>query len=782
MNLKPNMRRYWHKTRKIIELVRTYHDLGDEALKSKTEEFRQRLSQGESLDGLLIEAYAVACEADRRVLKLSPYPVQIFGAVAMEYNNIIEMKTGEGKTLTATMIMYLHGLTGPGNFLITANSYLANRDAEDMGRVYSWLGLSIMSGEAAEGADDDDRDRAAIYQSDIVYTTNSTLGFDYLFDNLAATPADQFLSEFNFALLDEVDAVLLDTAQTPLIISGIPRVQSNFYASADNFIRLLKEDEDYEQSNDEKSVWFTEDGIRHIEEFFGIDHVLGPKWTELYRHLILALKAHFLFRRDRDYVIDDGELLLVDSSNGRELQGMKLEAGQHQALEAKEHLDLSQEQRTMAMVTYQNLFRMFHQLAGMTGTAATDAGEFLETYNLAVVKVPTNRPNIRKDLPDRLFISNRAKLEASLAVVRKAYAAQRPILIETGSLSLSNLYSRLLLREGIPHSLLNARSAAKEARIVKEAGRLGGVTVATSMAGRGTDIKLEPGATDKGGLLVLGTERMDNKRVDNQLRGRAGRQGDPGESVFYASLEDHIVVENAPKRVRKYAFKHKNKKRQVLSRHGRFGQVINRVQKGLSEKGRGARFNTLQYGEVFRLQRDSVYRARNAIMVASSLDDILATAIDRMVVHFITKQSDQALGDTLEFIYQNIDRDFQPQQLVEHPEKASDPAFYRGIIDAREKARRKELPQADQWLYFERLVILKAIDNAWIEQVDNLQVLKTVTMSRSTGQRNPIYEYQREAIIGFGTMKHDMDLRIVKYLLMSELAHEKDGTIKVNFP
>lgn len=535
MNFFGSSYRYHKKTKQILKLEATYKKMGDEELRHQTVLFRERLQNGASLRSLLVEAYAVVREATSRVLKMRPFPVQVLGAVAMEYNNIVEMKTGEGKTLTATMPMYLHGLTGPGNFLITTNGYLANRDAEQMGKVYRWLGLTVKAGVPEPGHEGEDRDREKIYQADIVYTTNSSLGFDYLFDNLAADPSDQYLRKLNFALIDEADAVLLDSAQTPLIIAGIPRVHSNFYGSAERMITMLREKEDYELSVDRKSVWFTPEGIERMQHYFGVDDLLGKKWYELYRHLVLALKAHFIYKRDRDYVVDHNEVLLVDLDNGRELIGMKMQGGQHQAIEAKEHVPVTDEMRTMASVTYQNLFRMFGQLAGMTGTAATDAAEFMEVYRLAVYQVATNKKMIRRDLPDELYITQAAKLIASLNTVREAHQNQQPLLIETGSLSLSNLYSRLLLREKIPHSLLNARSASKEAKIVAEAGQLGAVTVATSMAGRGTDIKLGKGVKDKGGLLVLGTERMNNKRVDNQLRGRAGRQGDPGSSIFYTS-------------------------------------------------------------------------------------------------------------------------------------------------------------------------------------------------------------------------------------------------------
>ncbi|ARY91179.1 MULTISPECIES: accessory Sec system translocase SecA2 [Lacticaseibacillus] len=774
--------RYRKRAKKIIDLQAKYQAMGDEELRHQTVLFREQLKNGHALRSLLTEAFAVVCEADFRVLHMRPFPVQILGAVAMEYNNIVEMKTGEGKTLTATMPMYLHGLTGAGNFLITANGYLANRDAEQMGKVYRWLGLSVASGVAQPGHEGEKRDREKIYGADIVYTTNSALGFDYLFDNLAANPKEQYIRHMSYALIDEADAILLDSAQTPLIIAGIPRVHSNYYLAADRMINMLVEKADYKISDDHKSVWFTPEGIARMQHYFGVDDLLGKTWYELYRHLVLALKAHFLYKPDRDYVVDHNEVVLVDRDNGRELIGMKMQSGQHQAIEAKEHVKVTDEMRTMASVTYQNLFRMFEQLAGMTGTAATDAGEFMEVYRLAVYRVPTNEPMIRHDLPDELYISQEAKLLASLKTVREAYKDKRPILIETGSLSLSNLYSRLLLREGIPHSLLNARSASKEAKIVAEAGQLGAVTVATSMAGRGTDIKLGKGVKEKGGLLVLGTERMANRRVDNQLRGRAGRQGEPGSSIFYTSLEDRIVIQNAPKWVRKYTYHHAHDQAQQLSRHGRFRKVIDHAQDRVSNNGRSARFSTLQYGEVFRAQRDSVYATRDQIMVATSLDRVIHGVFKRVADDFAHEHRDGDISEFLDFVYSNIDRDFLPKTLDEHATEWQDPTYMLSLMTRQLEKKHESLTDPMQWLYFQRITLLKTIDMSWIDQVDNLEALQAVTMNRTTNGRDPLFEYQKETRRTFNEMKKHMNVRITRNLLCSDLVFNKDGTIQVQFP
>ncbi|CUS27038.1 preprotein translocase subunit SecA [Paucilactobacillus oligofermentans DSM 15707 = LMG 22743] len=767
---------------KVTALVPEYEAMSDSNLQGQTDVLRQRLATGEKLQSILPDAYAVAVAAASRVLGMKPFENQILGAVAMEYDNVVEMKTGEGKTLTAIMPMYLHGLSGSGNFLVTANEYLANRDAKEMGKFYTWLGLTVMAGVAEEGHDDRERDQEAIYNADIVYTTNSSLGFDYLFDNLAATPEEQFLQGFNFALIDEADAVLLDMAETPLVISGVPRVQSNLYKTSNQLVKMLRADIDYEQSDDTKNVWFTDIGISNMEEFLSVDGLLSDQWKDVYRHLLLSLRANVLMKRNRDYVVDNGEVILLDKANGRQLEGMKMQAGMHQSVEAKENVKISEEQRTMASVTYQNLFRMFHQLAGMTGTAMTDRDEFRETYNLDVYKVPTNKPLIRKDLSDKVFISTRAKLMATLDLVKEAYQIKRPVLIETGSVTLSNLYSRLLLREGIPHNILNARSAAKEARIVAEAGRKGAITVSTSMAGRGTDIRLEDGVTELGGLLVIGTERMENARIDNQLRGRSGRQGDPGQSIFYVSLEDSVVTENAPKWVGRYLTKHQEATKQNITGKFRFKHVIDQAQNAVVNQQRNARFQTLQYGEIFRIQRDNIYDTRNYIMNATQLDQ----EIDAVVKHVAKKFTDD-LGEAdysalVEFIYQRIDQAYLAPEDIESLPFSEYTGYLKALIYDRIKAQRQMFNADDQWVYFERLIMLKAIDVSWIEQVDSLQGLKSVTQNRSLAQRDPVYEYQNEAKASFNEMKEKMYFTMIHYLLQSTFTTKLTGEMDVDFP
>ncbi|WP_057894766.1 accessory Sec system translocase SecA2 [Lacticaseibacillus brantae] len=784
------LRQYQRIADRIMETAKSYQDLSDKQLQHKTIEFRQALAEGQTLEQLIVPAYATVIEADRRLLGMTPFPVQILGAVAMEFGNVAEMKTGEGKTLTATMPMYLNGLAGSGNFLVTANSYLATRDAKNLGRVYRFLGLTIMAGSADAGEDDKDLDKDAIYGSDIVYITNSTLGFDYLIDNLAATKEEQHMQGFRFALIDEIDAVLLDMAQTPLIISGAPRVQSNLFESADHMITLLEKGTDIKVSDDTKNAWFTPEGMAKMEDFFDVGDLLKEDNRELYRHLVLALKAHYLNHRNRDYVVQDDEVMLLDVSNGRALEGMKLEAGLHQAIEAKEGVKLSDQTRAMASVTYQNLFRMFDKLAGMTGTAMTDREELRDTYNLNVVEIPTNKPSIRIDQPDKLYITNEQKIYASVDAVEEAHKVGRPVLIETGSVSMSNLYSRVLLERGIVHNLLNARSAVKEAWIVREAGQLGAVTVATSMAGRGTDISLGKGVEELGGLLVIGTERMGSARVDNQLRGRAGRQGQPGETKFFVSLEDQVVLQNAPKKIgkfrEKYEATHEMSPEAEPLQKRRYRRVIQRAQAS-SEKGdRSNRFQTLQFDEVFRLQRDSIYRTRDEVMAADDLSRVINNLFQRVSEAHAPKNAIECMPELIDYVVNNIDYQYTVGQLSELIKRGSSlkqtRAILRQLMEDKLTKQHEQLPDEGQFLYFQKLVILKAIDVAWIEQVDNLQELKNITSDRSRAQRDPIFEYQKEAQRSYAVMRDDVADKAVRNLLMSQMVTNPDGTVEVTYP
>ncbi|MBV7391117.1 accessory Sec system translocase SecA2 [Enterococcus alishanensis] len=786
----PKLRKYRRIARKVQQLADKYANYSDEELKSQTVKFRQQLAKGKKLEHLLVEAFAVVVEADRRVVGLKPYFVQIIGGIALFYGNVAEMKTGEGKTLAATMPLYLRGLTGSGNFLITANDYLAYRDGHDVGRVYEWLGLTVGVG-AEEHEGDETVDKEAVYASDIVYTTHSALGFDYLITNLATVPEKQYVKNFNYAVVDEIDAVLLDLAQTPLVISGAPKVQSNLFEVSDWFVKSIEEDIDYEISEDQRSVWFTEDGIKKAERYFDIENILSEEWYQTYRHLVLALRANFIMKNNRDYVISNDELFLLDEANGRKLVGTKLQAGLHQAIEAKEQVKITIETKSMGVITYQNLFKKFKILSGMTGTAMTDAEEFRTTYHVDVVEIPTNVPMIRKDHGDEIFITNKAKIMTSLKAVKEAMNHGRPVLIETGSVSMSDLYSMLLLDQKIPHNLLNATTAARESWIIRDAGRAGTVTVATSMAGRGTDIKLNPAARDNNGLLVVGTERMTSERIDNQLRGRAGRQGDPGDSVFFVSLEDKIVIESAPKWVAKSRKKlhgevdeEKMIDPQLLGK--KYKSVIKKAQNSRKNQEFQTRKNTVDYDEIVSIQREKIYDTRNHIMDASmeELDEIIAKCTIQAIQVFVEEKENLDFKYIINFIFNNFNYNYDVDALnmtMELSKKNVTDLLLE--IAAEQKERIKQIiPDFFQMTYYKRVIILKAIDMMWVEQSNNLQQLKTVVSSRSWGQHRPIYEYQIESKRSFLEMKDHIWVEILRNFLLSDLIPQEDGTIDIEFP
>lgn len=758
----------------------------DEQLQAKTILFREKLAEGASLESILVEAYATIREADYRILGLKPFENQVLGGVILHYGMVAQMNTGEGKTLTATMPMYLNGLTGPGNFLVTVNGYLANRDAEEIGKVYHWMGLTSAAGVSP---DEEELDMQAIYNNDIVYTTNSALGFDYLTDNLVENATDKKLNDLNFALVDEVDSVLLDAAQTPLVISGSPRVQSNLFNSTDRIVKSLQKDKDYEFSEDLTSVWFTKEGIKHLEDYLGITNLVSKRWSDLYRHLVLALQANYTIKRNQDYVVVDDEVLLLDSENGRALTGMKRESGIHQAMEAKEEVPLTEQTRAMASITLQNFFKMFKKLSGMTGTAVTSAREFMDVYNLPVLKVPTHKPNIRVDRPDIVYATMDEKIEATVKLVKKAYEVQRPVLLKTGSLSLSRLYSRVLLKNGIVHNVLNAQSESKEAMIVADAGQAGAITVATSMAGRGTDIKLGPGVKEKGGLLVIGTERMNSRRVDDQLRGRAGRQGDPGESIFLVSLEDKVVIENAPDWVDKYrmrlaqALKEGKRKYGEPLRGRRAKNIVERAQQAADTKAESARKSSVKMDDILRIQREMIYDFRDYVMANGDLGEINQRIWDDFFKLYSSGKG--ITRDKLsDFIINNLDYNYSDEQfdskILEDPEQVEQ--YVLKVAKQKWEDQKLILDNEFKQNYLKRLSILKALDVAWIEQVDNLSQLKTVVSSRSTGQHNPIFEYEKEAMNSFRQMRKAFWQNTIKYMLLSDLIVGKNESIRVEFP
>lgn len=791
----------WNKNRQLSKVNKILHQINlkkeemasltDDELAGKTQEFKERLVAGESLDDLLVEAFAVVREADKRILGMFPYDVQVMGGIVIHQGNVAEMNTGEGKTLTATMPIYLNALSGQGVMLVTTNDYLAKRDAEEMGQVYEFLGLTIRI-PFSEDEDEEltPEDKREIYSADIVYTTNSGLGFDYLIDNLASSADKKYMPEFNFVIVDEVDSVLLDSAQTPLVISGSPRVQSNFYGIIDTLMTTLVEGQDYIFKEEKKEVWLTTKGARTAESFLGIDNLYSEEHGVLARHLTFALRAHTMFKRDKDYIIRKGEkeeeLVLLDQSTGRLLEMTKLQGGLHQAIEAKEHVPLSEETRAMASITYQSLFKKFKKISGMTGTGKVAEKEFLETYGMSVIRIPTNRKNQRIDYPDNLYVTLPEKVYASLAEIKYYHEKGNPLLIFVGSVEMSELYSSLLLREGIAHNVLNAHNAAREAQMIAESGRMGAVTVATSMAGRGTDIKLGPGVAELGGLVVIGTERMDSKRIDLQIRGRSGRQGDPGLSKFFVSLEDDVIKKFGPSWVHKM-YKDYTVNKQIspeLLEGRRYRKLVEKAQKASDSAARSSRRQTLEYAESMNIQREMVYSQRNRLIDGTEdLDGFVVDVLDEFVRKSLAEEPFESREELYHFIVKNISFLYH---AVPHELDMRDKEAIRRVLETTIQKSLQEkrtlLETHDFFSDFQRLALLKAIDDNWVEQVDYLQQLSLAIGGQSAAQKNPIVEYYQEAYHGFEEMKRQVKKDMVRNLLLSRVDISPDGEIMAYFP
>ena len=779
------LRRVKKILKKINALKHKMESLSDQELSAKTVEFRRRLAKGETLDDLLVEAFAVVREADRRILGMFPYDVQVMGGIVIHEGNVAEMSTGEGKTLTATMPVYLNALTGKGTMVITPNAYLAKRDAEEMGEVYRFLGLTIGVPFVESGKDFSVEEKREMYNSDIIYTTNGNLGFDYLNDNLASNKEGKFLRPFDYAIIDEIDDILLDSAQTPLIIAGAPRVQSNHYGIVNTLMTTLVEGEDFIYKEEKGEIWLTKQGAKEAESFFGIDHLYNEKNAVFARHIVYAMRAHKLYTKDKDYVIRGNEMVLVDKGSGRLLEQTKLQGGLHQAIEAKEHVKLSPETRAMASITYQSLFKMFNKLSGMTGTGKVAEKEFRETYNMAVVRIPTNRSKQRIDYPDNLYVTLPEKVYASLEYIKEYHAKGNPLLVFVGSVEMSHLYSSLLLREGIAHNVLNAHNVAREAQIISESGQMGAVTVATSMAGRGTDIKLGKGVAELGGLIVIGTERMESQRVDLQIRGRSGRQGDPGMSKFFVSLEDDVIKKYGPSWVHK---KYKDYQVQDMTQpevlKGRkYRNLVAKAQYSSDSAGRAARIHTLEYAESMNIQREMMYKERNRLIDGSrDLEDVVGEIIDTYIDQ-VASSNYESRELLFHFIVTNIS--FHVKELPEDIDvtnKTEVRSFIKQIIDKELSEKKALLEQHDLYEQFLRLSLLKAIDYNWVEQVDYLQQLSMAISGQSAAQKNPVVEYYQEAYAGFETMKEQIRVDMVRNLLMGLVEVTPKGEIITHFP
>lgn len=752
--------------------------LSDEELSRKTGEFRVRIAEGESTESLLSEAFAVVCEADRRILGMEPYDCQILGGIALHYGYLAEMNTGEGKTLTATLPLYLNALTGKSTMLVTANDYLADRDAEEMGPVYEFLGMTVRSGVKQ----DQDKKlhnawKQQIYDADIVYTTHATLGFDYLINNLVSSAEDRFMREFYYVIIDEADMVLMDAATMPLVISGAPRVQSNLYGLADFFVTTLQEDRDY--IKEENSVWLTDEGVAYAEQYFRINGFYEAENFELNRHVTLALKARITMERDKDYVVTEkGEISLLDNSTGRVLPGMKLKGGIHQAIETKEKVKITQETRSVASITYQNLFLLFPRMSGMSGTIADAKRELRKIYKKKVAIIPPNRPLQRVDQKDRFFKNAEQQYEEAVKEVLKHHETGQPVLVVTSTIADTQLVSRALIEKQVAHSVLNANNAHWEAQIIREAGRKGVVTVSTGMAGRGTDIRLGPGVAELGGLAVIGIGRMGNIRLERQARGRAGRQGDPGSSQFFVSLEDDAVSAVGEKVLEKYV----DKDRWISREHLR--RLINGTQKVQEERTVAQRQNSVDYDKVLKRQRTMMYDVRNRLLDGGSLEQELVLQLAwEDVERFLKEHPHPAAGEINRYVLDNfsyrldnrfVNGGYERKKLLKKKIQSYVTVVWRRKVES--FSSEEELSE------YIRLCSLRAIDDAWVEQVDYLQQLQYVVSGLATAQRNPVFEYHREAYNSFIRMENVIKKDIVRNIFLGQKSYGEEGEMQILFP
>ncbi len=756
---------------KVKEECKKVKELSDYELKNKTIEFKNRLSKGETTDDLLPEAFAVCCEADYRVLGMFPFDVQILGGIALHLCYLAEMNTGEGKTLTATMPLYLNGLTGKSTILVTANEYLAIRDAEEMGQVYEFLGLSVKAGVTRDTNEKLDNDqKKEIYAADIVYTTHGSLGFDYLLNNLVHSKEDRFMRELYYVIIDEADSVLLDSASMPLVISGSPRVQSNLYGITDFFVTTLVEDEHY--IVEDNKVWLTDKGIEYAQRYFRIENLYSKENFDVLRHVVLALRAHYLMDKDVDYVVtDSGEIVLLDKSTGRKMNGMKLRGGSHQAIEEKERLKLSQEQRSVASITYQNLFNLFPKMSGMSGTIADGKDELLEVYHKQVVVIPPNKPMARKDLPDKYFKTSEEQFDAVLQETVRRHKTGQPVLLIASLISDTEMLSKLLVQENIEHSVLNANNAFWEAEIIKEAGQKNVVTVATSMAGRGTDIRLGSGVKELGGLCVLGIGRMNNTRDERQARGRAGRQGEPGVSIFYTSLEDDVCEILGDDFLEKYIEKDKH-----ISKR-RIKKLINKSQKIKSESSVFQRKNAVDYDSVMQRQRTIMYKTRNDLLDGKSLDEnYLLSICEDNIKDFVKSNKKLDSYAVHRYVLDNLS--YRLQEMDESTKNQKD-----YLIQYSKMAfNNKKKSIGDRFSEYCRLCTLRALDDGWIEEVDYLQQLQAAISGRSSAQRNLLFEYQREARISFEDMEKSIKKAMIRNILLGEVSFGKDNEMIILYP
>ena len=783
-----NDKRELKKFEKIADKVESHADeysrLSDEELQAKTPEFRDRLKNGESLDSLLPEAFAVSREGAKRVLGLYPFHVQVLGGIALHYGNIAEMMTGEGKTLTATMPVYLNALTGKGVHVVTVNEYLSSRDAEEMGQLYKWLGLTVGLNLNAMSPDE----KREAYNCDVTYSTNSELGFDYLRDNMVVYKEQMVQRELNYAIIDEVDSILIDEARTPLIISGEAEQANGDYIRADRFVKTLKEDKSDDDADDDKdygdykidwptkTISLTRTGIQKACDHFGLKNLYDVENQKLVHHLDQALRANYIMLKDIDYVVQNGEVLIVDSFTGRVMQGRRYSDGLHQAIEAKEGVKIQEESKTQATITYQNFFRMYKKLAGMTGTAKTEEEEFREIYNMQVITIPTNRPLIRIDNPDILYPTLSSKFAAVVNEIKERHSKGQPVLVGTVAVESSERLSKLLDKEGIPHAVLNAKNHAKEAQIIMNAGQRGAVTIATNMAGRGTDIKLGPGVKELGGLSVIGTERHESRRIDNQLRGRSGRQGDPGVTRFYLSLEDDLMKRFGGDRVKDFLDRLSDNDDDKVIESRLITRQVESAQKRVEGNNYDTRKQTLQYDDVMRIQREIIYGERMQVIgEEKSLKDVLIPMIRRTInsqVDMFTQgdRSKWRLDSLRDFISSSLTNeeetdaiDFKTITVPDLKQKLYD------IVEANYEEKEAILADHSEMLEFEKVVILRVVDDRWTDHIDAMDQLRQSISLRGYGQLNPLVEYQDSGYNMFEEMVSNIEFDVTRLFMKAEI-------------
>ena len=773
-NDKGELRRLEKMADKVLKYEDEMAALTDEQLKAKTEEFKQRYQNGETLDQLLYEAFAVVREGAKRVLGLFPYKVQVMGGIVLHHGDVPEMRTGEGKTLTATMPVYLNALSGKGVHVVTVNEYLSERDATEMGELYSWLGLSVGINLAAKSP----MEKKEAYECDITYSTNSEIGFDYLRDNMVVRAENMVQRPLNYALVDEVDSILIDEARTPLIVSGANAVEtSQLYHMADHFVKSLDKD-DYIIDIQSKTIGLSDSGIDKAESYFKLENLYDIENVALTHFIDNALRANYIMILDIDYVVsEEQEILIVDQFTGRTMEGRRYSDGLHQAIEAKEGVPIQDETKTSASITYQNLFRMYKKLSGMTGTGKTEEEEFREIYNIRVIPIPTNRPVQRIDHSDLLYASIEAKFKAVVEDVKARYQKGQPVLVGTVAVETSDYISKKLVAAGVPHEVLNAKNHYKEAQIIMNAGQRGAVTIATNMAGRGTDIKLGEGVRELGGLCVIGTERHESRRIDNQLRGRSGRQGDPGESQFYLSLEDDLMKRFGSERL-KGVFERLNMSDEAIKSRMLTRQV-EAAQKRVEGNNYDTRKQVLQYDDVMREQREIIYSQRYDVITADrdlapEIHAMIKRTINRVVDNHARAKQDEKLEAILNFARYNLlpEDSISLLDLEGLSDQAIKDELYQRALKVYDSQVAK-LRDEEAVKEFQKVLILRVVDNKWTDHIDALDQLRNAVGLRGYAQNNPVVEYQAEGFRMFNDMIGSIEFDVTRLMMKAQI-HEQE--------